>query len=360
MGGVGVQTIAFYLPQFHPIPENDEWWGPGFTEWRNVAAAKPLYRGHHQPNLPGELGFYDLRVPETRAAQASLATAYGVTAFCYWHYWFAGKQILNRPLEDVVESGEPDFPFCLGWANESWSGVWHGAPNRILIEQTYPGRDDHVAHFEWMLPLLHDVRYFRVCGKPLLYIHKPLSLPDAESVIDLWRERAVIGGLPGLHVVAQSRQCTKLEGFDGTVVTRVPNQVRSRKDWRRPAERLLRRPTIRRFADEQERFLASCEQHAFCYPCLVPGWDNTPRCGRRGQVLEGATPELFRLQVRAALDLVADRPPQDRLIFIKSWNEWAEGNYLEPDLRFGRGFLECLADELRSAEGVDRGSTDTT
>ena len=145
------RVIAFYLPQFHPIPENDEWWGPGFSEWRNVAKARPLFRGHYQPRIPGELGFYDLRVPETRWAQAELARTHGVEGFCYWHYWFAGRRILERPFNEVLRFKEPDFPFCLAWANQTWTGIWHGLRDKILIEQTYPGRQDYLAHFQALL-----------------------------------------------------------------------------------------------------------------------------------------------------------------------------------------------------------------
>src|SRR5262249_41646184 len=157
-----MRVIAFYLPQFHPIPENDAWWGPGFTEWTNVSLARPLFRGHYQPRVPGELGFYDLRMPETRAAQAALARAHGIEAFCYWHYWFAGKQLLERPFEEVLASHEPDFPFCLAWANESWTGIWHGAPHRMLVQQTYPGLADHEAHFRVWLRAFEDARYVTV------------------------------------------------------------------------------------------------------------------------------------------------------------------------------------------------------
>ena len=148
------RAIALYLPQFHPIPENDAWWGSGFTEWTNTAKARPLFAGHHQPHVPADLGFYDLRLPETREAQAALARRYGIEGFCYYHYWFAGRRILERPFDEVLASGKPDFPFCLCWANESWTGIWHGAPGRILIEQTYPGPADHAAHFSALRPRL--------------------------------------------------------------------------------------------------------------------------------------------------------------------------------------------------------------
>src|SRR3954453_14122667 len=146
------RVIAFHLPQFHPIAENDEWWGRGFTEWTNVAKAQPLFRGHEQPRLPADLGFYDLRVPETRKHQAALARAAGIEGFCYWHYWFGnGRRILERPFAEVLEAGEPDFPFCLAWANQSWTGIWHGNPKSVLMHQEYPGREDEAAHFELCL-----------------------------------------------------------------------------------------------------------------------------------------------------------------------------------------------------------------
>jgi lipopolysaccharide biosynthesis protein len=167
------RAIALYLPQFHPIPENDEWWGKGFTEWTNTAKAKPVFRGHYQPHVPADLGFYDLRVPETREAQTALARRYGIEGFCYYHYWFAGRRILERPFDAVLHSGTPDFPFCLCWANATWAGVWYGEPNRVLIKQTYPGQADHEAHFRALLPAFKDPRYIRVDGKPVFLIFQP-------------------------------------------------------------------------------------------------------------------------------------------------------------------------------------------
>jgi len=191
------RLIAFYLPQFHPIPENDQWWGPGFTEWTDVAKAKPLFPGHYQPHIPADLGFYDLRVPETRAAQAELARKAGIEGFCYWHYYFAGKRLLERPFNEVLASGEPDFPFCLGWANHKWVGR-----QGLLIDQTYPGPADHEAHFYSVLPAFHDRRYIRVKNKPLFLIFYPKGLPDAKAFIDQWQNLAVKNGLEGIHFVA--------------------------------------------------------------------------------------------------------------------------------------------------------------
>ena len=198
-----MEVLALYLPQFHPIPENDRWWGKGFTEWTNVTRAVPLFRGHVQPHLPADLGFYDLRVGEVREAQADLARRHGVTGFCYWHYWFAGHQLLQRPLDEVVASGRPDFPFCVAWANQSWSGIWHGAPNRILIEQTYPGPDDDLAHFRSLTAAFEDPRYIRIC-RPAGAVHlsarrSPRSgtvrRPVAEDGPRCRARRAVPGGV---------------------------------------------------------------------------------------------------------------------------------------------------------------------
>jgi len=352
------RVIAFYLPQYHPIPENDGWWGRGFTEWTNVAKAEPMFRGHYQPRVPADLGFYDLRVPETRQAQAEMAREHGIDAFCYWHYWFAGRRLLERPFAEVLKSGEPDFPFCLGWANQTWSGIWHGAPDRILIEQTYPGVEDFVAHFNAVLPAFEDPRYFRVDGKPLFHVFKPHSIPDLRSFTDLWRELAVRAGLPGLYLVGEeARPWNPVEwGFNAAIDAALP-PLRGWEPWYYPIARLKwewrkRRgiPTIYDYADMCEALIyeqLGSPPDRQRYPCLIPNWDNTPRSGRNGRVLHESSPELFRQQVRLSLDLVADVPWERRLLFIKSWNEWAEGNHLEPDLRFGRRYLEALHDELR-------------
>jgi len=352
-----LRVIAFYLPQFHPIPENDEWWGCGFTEWRNVAKARPLFRGHYQPRIPGELGFYDLRVPETRVLQAAMARTHGVEAFCYWHYWFAGRRILDRPFREVLERNEPDFPFCLGWANQTWSGVWHGLRDKILIEQTYPGREDHSAHFHAILPALTDQRYLTVDGKPLFYVFAPREMPDCRSFTDLWRELAHAAGLKGLYLVAEAPEDwdPRAHGFDAAVNPGLPPLL-ERRPWSEPLRRRRwewqrrgGRPTIHCYADVCEDFVRARIgplPHVTRHVCLLPDWDNTPRSGANGLVLHGSTPQLFQRQVRLACTLPTSEPLEHRLAFLKSWNEWAEGNYMEPDLRHGRGYLEALRDAV--------------
>jgi hypothetical protein len=347
------RAIALYLPQFHPIPENDEWWGKGFTEWTNTAKAKPMFRGHYQPHVPADLGFYDLRVPETREAQAALARRYGIEGFCYYHYWFAGRRILERPFNEVLHSGKPDFPFCLCWANETWSGIWHGASNHILIQQSYPGRADDEAHFRTLLPAFTDPRYICVDGKPVFLIYRPNELPAA--TLALWRAMAADAGLAGLHIAGISYSCDwnpAAHGFDAGVLQSavINRQWVSRRrplKWARDKLEIWRgRPTVRSYESFAERQLLTAIANNAWYPCLIHAWDNTPRSGRNGVVLDGATPELFRRVLDNAIEALEYRRPERRLVFLKSWNEWAEGNHLEPDLRFGTGFLQAVAEAL--------------
>jgi len=355
-GGARARLIVYYLPQFHPIPENDEWWGRGFTEWTNTAKARPLYKGHYQPHLPADLGFYDLRLPETRAAQAAMARKHGVEAFCYFHYWFAGRRLLERPFNEVLASGEPDFPFCLCWANQTWTGIWHGAPDRVLMEQTYPGTEDHRRHFEALLPAFCDKRYLKVDGKPLFVVYNPRELPDSPRVFDLWRGLAAKAGLPGLFLVAERWQPEydpKPHGYDAGVKISLWPLRDKYVPWNQPVrkikdkyEKLRGRPTVY----EYEHFIGSQTSETIPgidnFPCVIPNWDNTPRSGKNGLVLHGSTPELFRRNLQRALDQMRDAPPERRIVFVKSWNEWAEGNHLEPDQRFGLRYLEALREEL--------------
>jgi hypothetical protein len=353
------RVVAFYLPQFHPIPENDEWWGKGFTEWTNAAKAKPLFRDHYQPHVPADLGFYDLRLPEVRAAQAEMARASGVEAFCYYHYWFGGKRLLERPFEDVLASGQPDFPFCLCWANATWTGIWHGDPKRVLVEQTYPGDEDHRAHFAHLLRAFRDRRYLRVDGKPLFMIYKPRDLPDARGVAALLRALAGEAGLPGLYLVGVSHRAhwnPVDDGFDATVVQNLPG-LTGQVPWRYPLLRTRaklggHRLTVYDYEDLVDTFVPDKTREPSYLPCLIPSWDNTPRSGMNGLVMQGSTPELFRRSVRQALSNVAGKPPEHRLVFLKSWNEWAEGNHMEPDLRDGHGYLDVLRQEVLAVGAV--------
>ncbi|MEQ8998293.1 MAG: glycoside hydrolase family 99-like domain-containing protein [Coleofasciculus sp. B1-GNL1-01] len=368
------RLIAFYLPQFHPIPENDQAWGKGFTEWTNVAKAKPLFPGHDQPKIPADLGFYDLRVPEARQAQAELAREYGIEGFCYWHYWFAGKRVLERPFNQVLKSGEPNFPFCLAWANQTWTGIWHGCPDRVLIEQTYPGLADYTTHFYTLLEAFTDPRYITVEGKPLFLVYNPEELPDPKQFTDCWRDLAIKSGLKGLYLIGVARHeywFPESNGFDASIVIN-PDYVFTQASARIfPGKRSLTKVkqrfsafSSRRFYQKYKQFsdyplLYSYEKAIKCafkgshpyfvtYPCIFPNWDNTPRTGIYGLVFLKSTPDLFRVHLQEAIETVSERESEKRLIFIRSWNEWAEGNYLEPDLKFGKAFLEVIRDEIYS------------
>lgn len=350
------RLLAFYLPQYHPIAENDQWWGPGFTEWTNTAKARPLFKGHVQPHLPGELGFYDLRLPQTRADQARLAALHGVEGFCYYHYWFNGRRVLQQPFEQVLSSGEPDFPFCLCWANETWSGIWHGAPRRILIEQSYGGIEETRSHFEALLPAFKDRRYIRVDNRPLFLIYKPSGLPDVGKTVAQWRQLAIEAGLKGLYLVGCGDQGgfdVKRDGFDAGFSGNLPN-VRPSISWRRPWTKLKFKlqqwrnlPTIFDYSDVVSGLIPDSLPRSQI-PVAIPNWDNTPRSGARGRVLHRSSPERFRPHLAEALRVVAERPADERLVFLKSWNEWAEGNYVEPDLEFGRQWLNVIDEETSS------------
>jgi lipopolysaccharide biosynthesis protein len=366
-----VRVIAFYLPQFHPIPENDAWWGKGFTEWTNVAKAKPLFSGHRQPRLPADLGYYDLRVPEVREAQAALARQAGVAGFAYWHYWFGGgRRIIERPFEEVRDSGRPDFPFCLAWANQSWTGIWHGNPKSVLMKQEYPGPADDEAHFRWAQKAFEDPRYLTVDGKPMFIVFAPHDHPSIAQFIEHWRELAARAGYPGLYFVAISNRYADgidpyrnpiLDPFDAITplvpqdfLETVARQTRFRDVRRRLKELNMggrlnelkserwKRPTRIRYADVVAHALSDMPPGPRYLPCVLPGWDNTPRSGSRGVVYEGETPELFHAYLSKAAHRVAAYPEQQRVVFVKAWNEWAEGNYLEPDSVSGHAYLDVV------------------
>ncbi len=364
------RLLAFYLPQFHPIPENDLWWGKGFTEWTNVTRAKPLFPGHHQPNLPGDLGLYDLRVPEVRETQADLARSYGIEGFCYWHYWLGnGRRLLDRVFNEVLESGRPNFPFCLAWANHDWNRAWHGEKHHVLIKQEYPGEADHRNHFKFLLRAFRDPRYLRIDGKPIFVLFRPEELPQAKEVISLWKSMAEEAGLPGLFVpgISETETSLKKYGCDALIPGEPGIFWRLKAGGSAPAElqstafkkagqfwRKLRSkvpfPAISSYRKKAQLYvnLPPCDPTTF--PCVVPNWDNTPRSGKRGTVFHDATPELYRSVLRKAIADVIDRPREHRLVFLKSWNEWAEGNHLEPGLRFGHEFLRVTKEEVYRKE----------
>jgi len=353
------QIIAFYLPQFHPIPENDEWWGKGFTEWTNVGKAKPLFKGHNQPRVPTELGYYDLRLPVIREQQAQMAREAGVTAFCYWHYWFGnGKRLMADIFDEVLETGKPDFPFCLGWANHSWFAKnWNAdgsTTNKMLIEQAYPGLEDAKMHFEFLLRAFNDKRYLKIGGKPFFYIFDPVAIPD--EYIKYFKDTAKANGFEGLFLVANivhpsiTRENLLQKGFDAVTYQRLGstfNPSRIARGMEKVATRISHfikhlPPRVIDYKLYYHKLIAEEDRYDDVIPSIIPQWDHTPRSGWNGSLFVNATPEIFYKHVKEALETIREKTSDRQILFLKSWNEWGEGNFVEPDITYGRGFLEAL------------------
>jgi len=369
------RAIAFYLPQYHPVAENDKYWGKGFTEWTNVASAKPLFKGHEQPNIPADLGFYDLRLPQVRQQQAELAKEAGVEGFCYWHYRFGnGKRVLDMPFREVLQSGEPDFPFCLGWANHHWTTkTWEKGKSRqkeeMIFRQTYNGDEDYTEHFYEVLPAFKDKRYIRVDDKPLFLIYNPEDIPDPAHFIELWNRLAVENGLKGIYFLGYCNSLPEMKltdvrkiesmcapryekilsyGFDGVVpLTLKYAEFKSKgilyKMIQSAARKFIGGMVDKYHYDDIVKNLFTKENYQpGIYPQIIPRRDRSPRSGKKAVIYYGSTPKGFEKAVEKAIDCVKDRDPEHRLIFINAWNEWGEGAYLEPDLRYGHGYIDAL------------------
>ena len=373
------RLIAFYLPQFYPTIENDEWWGKGFTEWTNVGRAKPLFKGHYQPRVPADLGYYDLRMPEVREAQAEMARAAGIEGFCYWHYWFGnGKKLLERPFQEVLLSGKPDFPFCLGWANHSWTNKsWEVGTKKVkeatLMEMIY-NKEEYIKHFYEVLPAFKDKRYIQVDGKPLFLVFRPLEIPNPREFIELWQAMAQENGLKGIYFVGIAYNMLPQDwtlkniilkniadksalyykavlnaGYDAVNSRgyhRADYYCRSLKEvlWRSICMRLFKYTPVSRCEQKNiNKYLYVKEDRwENVFPTLLPNWDRTARSGARARVYTGSTPEVFSEQLKSVVDLLSDKEDEHKITFLMSWNEWAEGNYVEPDLKYGHGFLDVL------------------
>jgi lipopolysaccharide biosynthesis protein len=353
---MAIRPIAIHLPQFHPTPENNAWWGEGFTEWTNVVKAEPSFNGHYQPHLPADLGFYDLRLQETHEAQAALARAYGVEGFCYYHYWFEGKRLLHEPIDRILQSGKPDFPFCMFWANESWSRRWLGEEKEVLCKQSYSSQDDE-NHIRFLLPYFKDDRYIKINGRPVFLIYRPYDLPDVKQTIETFKSIAAENGCPEPYMVAsnaQNRDNNPLDfGFDDVLFFEPKLYVLSEfnKD----------QPTLKKFVRNVLQGIFSATQKVYPYkqykkraqlvndslpykglPCVLVGFDNTARRGKKGIVIKDQNPTEFEHSLKKAVEMVENRPSEEKLVFINAWNEWAEGNHLEPDHKDGLTYLEVV------------------
>ena len=352
--------LSYYLPQYHPFPENDEWWGKGFTEWVNVAKARPLFRGHKQPHIPADLGFYDLRLAEVREQQAELAKEAGIEAFCYWHYWFGnGRRLLERPFNEVVSSGRPDFPFCLGWANHSWyKKLWDPkskGKDKLLIEQTYPGIEDYVLHFNTLLPAFKDHRYLKVNGKLFFLIYDPLHFEDIKTFISTWRRLAKENGLNDFYFIAQDFDSRAKDqilslGIDAIYNSDTFNIHHKLNKFSKVMyllqRKVLRRPTAFNYKDAIKYMVIDDCKNREVIPCISPNWDHSPRSSHNAVILKNSTPDLFKRIAKRAIEIVQGKPEDEQIVMIKSWNEWGEGNYMEPDLEFGHGYINALKEAI--------------
>jgi hypothetical protein len=353
-----MEVIAYYLPQFYPFKENDEWWGEGFTEWTNVGKAKPLFKNHYQPKIPSNLGYYDLRISEIREKQVELAKEAGVTGFCYWHYWFGnGKRLLDMPFNEVLNSGKPDFPFCLGWANETWKAkVWNSLDSpldKTLIEQVYPGKNDIESHFLEVLPAFRDNRYIKIDNRPVFVIYKPLNLPDCKEFLSFWNSLAKKSGLVnGIffigHTVNDNEKNKILDlGFDAVNIVRTGEHRFNRNVIKKIPLKLIlfrffKRPLILNYSFISRYFIKEMDKESNIFPTLIPNWDHTPRSGKYGVIFHNANPKEFKKHAIHAFEAIKNKEENRQIIFLKSWNEWGEGNYMEPDLKYGKGMINTL------------------
>ena len=366
-----MKPICFYLPQFHPTTENNQWWGNGFTEWTNVAKARPRFKGHYQPHIPADLGFCDLRLEETRIAQAAMAKKFGIFGFCYYHYWFNGRLLLDRPLNEVLESGKPDFPFCLCWANEQWIRSWDNETQDVLVEQNY-NDEEHQKHIEWLMKFFVDSRYIKINGKPVVLIYRVDELPNIQAKIESWRKYVISQKMPGLYLCAVKGYKNKLEnqqlinlGFDA-IVDFQPNNAdfprrKSANFFRYVVPRIINKiihvlklhrvPKIPvtdeySYSEIVNNILKKSSDGVRVFPTSFPSWDNSPRKKINATVIQNNDAFLFQKLLENSILQVADYPEEERFIFINAWNEWAEGCHLEPDVKNGEKFLEAVAKAL--------------
>lgn len=358
MSGKRARVIAYYLPQFYPTPENDQWWGEGFTEWTNVRNARPLFPGHDQPKIPDDLGYYDLRLPETRQSQAELAKQFGVEGFCYWHYWFGnGRRALDRVFNEVLASGQPDFPFALAWANHSWyhKKFSRSGTDKLLIQQEYPGIEDERMHFNAVLSAFKDSRYIRVEEKPLFVIHNPDEIPEIKSFLANWQKWAIDSGLKGIHFVAISTGANDIGrylkmGFQAVNTIRLYHFFKKISWPVRLYLKVLKKwknwGSIVDYSRASRYFFRPEDRLEEVYPTLIPNWDHSPRSGRQDHIFINAHPEAFKKHAESVIQGIQNKSREHKIVFLKSWNEWGEGNYIEPDRKYGRQHLEALKEAL--------------
>jgi lipopolysaccharide biosynthesis protein len=351
-----VKAIAFYLPQFHPIPENDRWWGKGFTEWTNVTRATSLFPGHWQPHLPADLGFYDLRLSSVLSEQAQLARRYGIHGFCYYHYWHHGKRLLHLPIDEMLRSGQPRFPFCLCWANHNWTRNWDDGNRELLSEQRY-SLHDHLEHIRWLAKVFLDERYIRIDGKPLFLIFRASAIRYLDSMVEMWRDHARKLGVGEIFLAelesqeVRERIDPRQKGLDAVVEFQpdLPTLMYDGARCAAPAVPSLvggrgGRGLNHYVFDYEEvvrRMREKSPPDSPFFRCVTPSWDNTARRRIEGVILHGSTPELYERWLADVVEETHTSSAGERLVFLNAWNEWAEGNHLEPCQRWGHAYLQA-------------------
>ena len=352
-----IRPIAIYLPQFHPTPENDEWWGKGFTEWTNVTKAKALFKGHNQPQLPSDLGFYDLRLEESRLAQEAMAKEYGIYGFCYYHYWFNGKRILNEPIDRKLKNLKEDLPFLLCWANETWSRRWLGEEKNILIKQEYSKQDD-INHAEYLASVFIDERYVKIESRPIFVIYRPYDLPDPSSTVKIIKEVFQLKHKIEPFIVANISKGNAADlkeyGFDSVLNFRpslgsLPNSFDDGFSYKKLFRNILKNKlfdgTLKIYDYKMAiEAMKTHEQNTIdnTIPCVFVGWDNTARRGKEGIIIHNSSANVFEAELSRVKKQIINQEYSLNLIFLNAWNEWAEGNALEPNTRTGFQFLESV------------------
>jgi hypothetical protein len=358
-----IKTVAIYLPQFHPVPENDEWWGPGFTEWTNVKKSKPLYKGHNQPKIPhSSVGYYDLGEPDVMVKQAALAKEHGIYGFAFYHYWFNGKRLLDLPMDNLLKNNKPDFPFCLFWANETWSRRWLGEEKEILIKQTYSEEDDN-NHIDWLIKVFSDKRYIKVGNKPVFIIYRPLDFPDIRKTLSVFTEKCLYSGLEKPYFIASNSHAGDIDltkyGFENILnfepqLGVLPGFMDDRKSLKKLISNIklgVFNSKLKLFDYSKAKELMLNRNFLYSYlPCSFVAWDNTPRRGKNGIVLKNSDPAIFKKYFAKSVNALIKMnfKEEENFIFINAWNEWAEGNCLEPDIKYDFQYLEAVKEVIES------------
>lgn len=362
-----LRFISIYLPQFHPIPENDKAWGKGFTEWTNVKKSKPLFKGHYQPHIPHKsVGYYDLSEPEVMIKQSELAKSYGLHGFAFYHYWFNGKRLLNLPVDNLLKTGKPNFPFYLIWANETWSRRWLGEEKEIILKQTY-SKTDNIRHMQWLIEVFNDPRYIKINNRPVFVIYRPFDIPEVENFIETFKTICSKNNVKEPYLIASNSNTgvddPRKLGFDGVLnfepqLGILPFVLNDKKLLSKFVNNLSHgiisnKLKVYDYAKAKEKMENRNFQYPY-YPCSFVNWDNSPRRSNNGIVIKNGTPQLFAKHLLNSIDKFRKMrfSKEENLIMINSWNEWAEGNHLEPDAKYGFKYLQTLKEVIDQANSL--------